>query len=85
MNDKTRGLYNKFVVHRTDGGSAVGAKHYGCEYFVLDVDHDKHAIAALEAYAESCGREYPLLATDLLNKVDFMRVKFRNINPASVL
>ena len=73
MGDRTRGLYDKFFVDRTDGSSAPGQKHAGCEYYVLDLDHDKHAIAALEAYAASCEAEYPLLAIDLRAKVGHMR------------
>lgn len=69
MGDKKRGLYLKFNVERTDGKGAPGEKHHGCEYFVLDLDHDKHAIAALAAYAQSCAEEYPLLANDLRGKV----------------
>lgn len=65
MSDKKRGLYLKFEVTRTDGSSEPGGKHHGCEYFVLDLTHDKHAKAALLAYAESCELEYPLLAADL--------------------
>ncbi len=68
MNDRTRGLYEKFYVERTDGRSAPGQKHEGCEYYVLDLDHDKHAAAALEAYATSCEAEYPALAADLRAK-----------------
>jgi hypothetical protein len=72
MNDKTRGLYHKFNVERTDGSSAPGGKHHGCEYFVLDLTHDKHAKAALHAYARSCLREYPALADDLLATIEAM-------------
>ena len=63
--DAERGLYGKFNVTRTDGSSAPGGKHAGCEYFVLDVTHDPHAIPALRAYADSCEADYPLLARDL--------------------
>lgn len=65
MGDKSRGLYNKFNVTRTDGSSEPGGKHDGCEYFVLDITHDPHAKAALLAYAESCKTDYPLLSHDL--------------------
>lgn len=65
MGDKNRGLYQKFFVERTDGSSAPGGKHDGCDYFVLDLDHDKHALAAIAAYAASCELEYPLLAAEL--------------------
>lgn len=68
MSDKTRGLYDKFTVRRKDGSSEPGGKHHGCEYFVLDLTHDKHASAALLAYADSCAAEYPLLAADLREK-----------------
>ncbi len=61
MGDTTRGLYEKFEVVRTDGKP----RHDGCRYFVLDLDCDKHADAALKAYAESCREEYPQLAADI--------------------
>ena len=63
---KEMGLYNKFKVERVDGKSAKGKKHDGCEYFVLDLTHDPHAIPALEAYKESCFDDgYVALAEDL--------------------
>ncbi len=65
MGDKTRGLYGRFNVRRMDGSSEPGGKHEGCFYYVLDVDHDPHAVAALGAYADSCEADYPLLAADL--------------------
>jgi hypothetical protein len=65
MGDKNRGIYHKFDVTRTDGSSGPGGKHQSCFYFVLDLDHDPHAKAALAAYAESCRAEYPRLAEDL--------------------
>lgn len=70
MIDKTRGLYHKFNVVRTDGQSGVGKKHDGCYYFVLDCTHDKFAGAALRAYAEACKQEYPRLAADLNYMLD---------------
>ncbi len=64
-----RGLYDKFRrIERTDGKSAPGEKHDGCEYFVLDLTHDVHAKAALLAYADSCESEYPKLAADLRDR-----------------
>lgn len=62
---KPGGVYEKFKVERTDGRSEPGEKHHGCTYFVLDLNHDKHAIPALRAYAKSCAKEYPELAADL--------------------
>lgn len=63
--DKTRGIYAKFKVERTDGQSAEGGRHEACQYFVLDVYCDPHAIPALVAYAASCQADYPLLARDI--------------------
>lgn len=70
--DQERGLYRKFHVERTDGGSAPGARHDGCEYFVLDLDHDPFALAALSSYAMACREQYPALAADLDSKVGRM-------------
>lgn len=81
MGDKTRGIYNKFDVRRTDGKSGFGEKHYGCEYFVLDLTHDKHAEEALRAYAESCAEEYPMLASDIMNKLNETRNAVYAWNP----
>lgn len=65
LDDKKRGLYGKYEVKRKDGSSDAFGKHANCEYFVLDLDHDKHAKAAIRAYAASCKKEYPELAKDL--------------------
>ena len=65
MNDTTRGLYEKFHVTRTDGTDAPGGKHHGCSYFVLDLDHDPHALLAMRVYAAACEATHPLLARDL--------------------
>lgn len=81
MGDKTKGLINKFTVIRNDGKSSEGQKHHGCRYFVLDLDHDPHASAAILAYAESCKEEYPLLAMDLLS-LD-MQISIEEQFPAS--
>ena len=69
IDKRTTGLYNKFRVERTDGKSERGEKHDNCEYFVLDLDHDKHSVKALKAYAKSCRKEFPKLAEDLERKV----------------
>lgn len=67
--DREKGLYRKYTVVRTDGSSGPGGKHEACEFFVLDLVHDAHAVAALEAYAASCEREYPALYDDLQDKI----------------
>lgn len=64
-----QGLFHKFNVTRVDARDLPGEKHHGCSYFVLDLDHDPHAIPALAAYADSCASEYPVLATDLRRQV----------------
>lgn len=65
MDDKNRGLYNKFKVERVDGRSAPGEKHANCSYLVLDLMHDPFARDAAIAYADSCEQGYPLLAKDI--------------------
>lgn len=65
MGDKAKGLYRKFEVRRTDGGSERGEKHEHCFHYVLDLAHDPHARPALVAYAESCRADYPLLAAGI--------------------
>ncbi len=67
--DHSRGLYKKFYVERSDGTSAAGCKHHNCNYFVLDLTHDPHAVSAIVAYAESCRQSHPLLSADLLRWV----------------
>ena len=57
-------LHPKYVVNRTDGDPT--GKHKRCVYFVLDLDHDEHAIAAIRAYARSCKDDNPELAAQLL-------------------
>ena len=59
---------------RTDGKSAPGEKHDACDYFVLDIMHDRHAYAALLAYAHSCEPEYPEFVKDLRIKAKLMTI-----------
>lgn len=58
-------IYPKFVVTRVEGGQGPGEKHETCRYFVLDLDHDPHAMPAIRAYAASCEGTLPGLASDL--------------------
>lgn len=60
-----QGLFRKFEVRRVDASDMPGGKHHGCEYFVLDMDHDKAAPAALVAYADAVAETHPQLAADL--------------------
>lgn len=54
------GIYEKYVVERTDG------KPEDCQYFVLNLDKDPYALAAIEAYAQACRSDNPGLSSDLL-------------------
>ena len=63
-----QGLFRKFDVRRVDGSDQPGGKHHGCRYYVLDVDHDPYAAAALGAYADACKESHPELARDLREK-----------------
>ena len=75
---KEKGLYDKFRVYRTDGKHDPGDKHEGCEYFVLDLTHDRFAVRALMAYAGSCrAGGYIPLACDLGKKVVEMQERFK--------
>jgi hypothetical protein len=60
-----QGLFRKFDVRRTDGSDAPGGKHHDCEYFVLDMNHDRHARDALRVYARACAAEFPVLTEHL--------------------
>lgn len=79
VDKRNTGLYRKFQVTRTDGSSSPGGKHENCEYFVLDLDHDKFALPALKAYAMACVSEYPALSIDLQTKIG---ERFRPSPPA---
>jgi hypothetical protein len=67
MTSKNVGLIGKYHVERTDGSSAEGQKHHGCQYFVLDLTHDPLAFPALAAYERHARQAgYVALADDLL-------------------
>lgn len=65
MDDTQRGLYGKYRVTRVNEDGTPKPGHENRSYFVLDVEHDPHASAALEAYAKSCAVNYPALSNDL--------------------
>jgi hypothetical protein len=67
-----RGVYEKFYIARYDGRDQQGGDREGAQYFVLDLDYDPFARAALFAYAKACKRKYPALARDLEAKVEEM-------------
>lgn len=64
--DKSKGIYDKYWVERRNDPLA---KHVDCNYFVLDLNHDKFAPDALAQYAAACAEEYPQLAEDLWNLI----------------
>ena len=79
--DEARGLYHKYYVERLNDPTG---KHDGCEYFILDLNHDKHAYAALLAYILSCRKEFPSLADDLSDKCTTMeKWIYRDAKPKS--
>lgn len=65
--DAQRGLYRKYELFRVNEDPD---HHYQIfePFFVLRYATDRHARAALVAYAESCRDEYPQLAADLLGE-----------------
>ena len=65
MPAEAQGIFRKFEIRRVDGSDAPGGKHHGCRYFVLDMDHDPYAVAALAAYARACRDSHPALSGDL--------------------
>ena len=67
--DRERGLYGKYIVERSDGSSGPGGKHERCDYFVLDLVHDPHAVSALAQYAHDCESTHPALYDDLTDKL----------------
>ncbi|GAB4059091.1 hypothetical protein [Uliginosibacterium sediminicola] len=60
-----QGIFHKFIVRRADGSDAPGGKHCGCQYFVLDLDHDPHAVAAMRAYGTACSNTHPQLSREI--------------------
>lgn len=62
----SKGLHSKYTVFRNDGRDVAGEPHHGCFHFVLDIDHDPAALAALRFYAESVKDSRPQLAIDLM-------------------
>lgn len=61
------GLGQKYIVLRLN--DEVG-KHDACEFFVLDLEHDRHTQPALRAYADSVESENPSFASELRELAD---------------
>lgn len=68
--DRNRGLYRKYevrkVIAQRDQRGEMGQVLVPItgEYFVMR-ETDPHAIAAINAYAQSCKDDYPTLAVEL--------------------
>jgi len=58
------GLYGKFRVERVEPSSR-GIDHSACRYFVLDPQHDPHAVTAMRSYANAVRTSAPDLAADI--------------------
>lgn len=66
MSDKMKGIYyGKYIIRKSDG-TPIDRDEF---YFVLCCNKDKHALAALEAYALSCQDDDSLLAKQLIDYV----------------
>lgn len=65
-----------YQVRRNDGEDEPGGKHSSCTLLVLDIDCDKYARIALEAYASACEKELPLVAEELRS-----RLSVKHMNP----
>jgi len=63
------GLYEKYVVKRTDGSDQPGGRHHGCRYFVLDLTHDPSARHAARIFAEDIEGSRPRLSAELLEEL----------------
>ncbi len=67
---KERGLFARYAIRRLDGSTNKGGKHNKCDYFVLDITHDPHAVPAIFSYARSAEADgYKQLAADLYGKI----------------
>lgn len=62
---KSTGLYRKFLVHRVDGRDQPGGDREGAEYIVLDLTYCDHSRTAALAYADAVEQDYPILAESL--------------------
>lgn len=66
--DEDRRFYQKYNVQRLNRLNDRTGRYDGCEFFVLDLDHDRYAKIALLAYAGACEEEFPLLSRNLLER-----------------
>jgi hypothetical protein len=76
-NNKAEGIIEKFFPPvRLDGTSAAGEKHDGCDYWILDLSHDRFALPALANYRYWVKLNgYDALAADLDVKIKEMQAR----------
>ena len=65
MEDKRNKLQQKYYVERIDGRDRADGDRVDSKYFVLDYVHDPYSVAALEAYAQACYRDFPNLSQEI--------------------
>lgn len=61
----SQGYYHKYNVQRVDEGNNEAEVHKDCDFFVLDLTHDVHAVRALDKYREAMVGVDTQLAIDL--------------------
>ncbi len=73
MDDQS--IYHKFNVRRTDGKDDPGQKHDGCDYLIVDLNHDEQALAILDFAAYRYASTRPTYAESLRIKADVIRTR----------
>ena len=61
----SQGYYHKYDVKRVDEGGNEDIVHEACDFFVLDLTHDVHAVKALRQYRDAMVGVNMDLARDL--------------------
>lgn len=81
--DEDRGLYPKYRAFKIDGVNdimpgvpirvaGIPVEEVEVPFFLLKF-HDPHARAAIRAYADSCEKQFPVLAADLRRKLHYVK------------
>jgi hypothetical protein len=65
VEDKRNKLQQKYYVERIDERDRDGGDRVDSKYFVLDYIHDPYSLAALEAYAQACSKDFPNLSAEI--------------------
>lgn len=67
-------IYSKYTITKVDGSET----NPNAEYFVLRLDTDRHAQAAVLEYARSVASENPELAEDIRQLINWIEEKHHN-------